>query len=404
GASTCTNETFRGPTLTIEAEDNGTVAPLGSADFNRDGFDDLVTDETTYSPTGAVSHRLRVYPGAAQNLSRPGTSFELVNAGPLQFFPGPDLNADGYADLAVGAGASSILGGEHFALAYYRGSSAGLITSAQQGSQLQGAGYASAVASLGDFNGDGRQDLVLERSNITGDTDLIRVEVFLGNAGSFESPAEWSSTVRVVGVDSSYSSAIDARGDLDGDGLSDIAVLAGANLYGGGPIRNGENVSGSSQSAVLLFYGRQVVQYLSGVGPVGFDRGVAYPAYEYGFDVTAKAASASVFDRVAVVTTAGNFSYYPPTNSFAFEPNTSLAPGEFARVRPSSSAAFDNATQSWDIRMRFEFTWHFPTEAQVPYSLVASGPSVPPVVPAAPAGSFRVEKDIELAGELQVSV
>lgn len=405
GSPTCANETLR-TTLTLESEENGTLAALGSADFNGDGFEDLVTDETTYSPSGATGHRIRVYPGTSGNLSRPGPSIVLVGTGQLHFFVGPDLNADGFGDLVVGAGGSALVGGEHFDLATYRGSGAGLFGSSPQGVQLYGEGYASAAASLGDFNGDGSPDLALERSNITGDVDRIRVDVYLGRAGSFAGPPDWRSTAQVSGVggDSFFgtSSAIDASGDVDGDGLADVVVLAGANPFGGS-IFDGQNTSGTGQSAILIFYGRQIVQFLSGVGPVGFDQGVAHPTYEYGFDVTAKAASSSAFDRVSVATPAGNFTYLPASASFAFEPNTTLGTQDFARMHASSLASFDNRTTTWDIRFRFEFTWDFPLEDPVPYRLVATGPSVPPTAPPAPAGAFRVEKDIEFGGALQVS-
>ncbi len=406
GNSTCANEVWS-EGFPIHTENNGTISPIGSADFDRDGYDDLVTDETINSPSGAVSHRLRVYPGGPGNLSAPGASIPLQITGDSQFFVGSDLDADGYPDLAVGAVGSTLLGGEHFDFLFYRGSPSGLITTSPVGSQLRGQGFSGARASLGDINGDGFPDLALENSNISGETDRIRVTLFLGQHGAFGGQPDWSSTIRVSGITApvffDLSSTIEAAGDLDGDGLADLAVLAGADPYGMGRISDGQNASGEARSAILIFYGRQIVQYLSGVGPLGFDRGIAYPTYEYGFDVSVKAASQSVFDRIGVATPAGDLVFRPNTSSFSFQPNATLGVGEFVRLHSSSSAAFDGSTSEWDIRFRFEFTWDFPLGETLPYRLVATGPTIPSPPGAAPAGTFRVEKDLEFAGALGVT-
>lgn len=403
GGPTCTNETVT-PTLWLTPEAGGVMDPIGAADFNGDGYGDLVVDEGTSSSTGAATHRLRVYAGNADNLSSPGPSVSIVTNGGLRFFVGPDINGDNLPDMAVGAGGSSIGGGEYFELAYYRGSRGGLVLSNPASVRLVGVGVSAASSSLGDVNGDGSVDVVLTSSDVNGSTDRITSRLYLGQGGRIHERPDWVSTATVSGYDpasfNDAASTLEAGGDVDGDGLSDIVVLAGATQFGS--IDLGEP-TGSNYSAILVFYGRQVVQALAGVGPVGFNRGVAYPTYEYGFDVTARAAAPTAFDRVAVATPAGDFVYRPANDTFAFEPNTTLGTVEFVRMHASSSASFEGTEPAWNIHFRFEFTWDFPLEDEVPFRLVATGPSVPPPRPTPPAGAFRVEKDLEFGGTLVVS-
>lgn len=402
GAPTCTNGTVPA-TLTLPSEAGGVVDPLGAADFNGDGFADVVVDEGTSSSKGAATHRLRVYPGNADNLSAPWPSVSIVTNGGLRFFVGTDIDGDGFPDLAVGAGGSSIGGGEYYELAYYRGSRSGIVWSNPASVRLTGVGVSGASSSLGDVNGDGFMDVVLTTSDLSTSTDRITSRLYLGQGGRIHERPDWESTATVRGFDASAfndaASVVDASGDVDGDGLADVVVLAGANLFG--TIDLGD--PGSNHSAILIFYGRQVVRILSGVGPVGFDRGVAYPTYEYGFDATARAASPTALDRVAVETPAGDFVYRPENDTFAFEPNTTLGTVEFVRMHTSSNATFAGTDPAWDIHFRFEFTWDFPIEEEVPFRLVATGSSMPPVRPTPAAGTFRVEKDLEFGGELAVS-
>ncbi len=413
GTAQCSDQTVRGSTIIRAEAAGGAVSPLGAADFNADGYADLVTDELTYQSTGAQSHRIRVYPGTSGNLSAPGSSLSLPATGALQFFVGVDMNSPGdyavqaYPDLAVGQGVSSIGGGERFELVHYRGSSQGLDLATPYATELAGPGLAAATASLGDLNGDGNLDVVLTNSTIAGTAQRITARAYIGLGDSFSRSASWTSNLVVDGLGQDTfidgSTPTDASADLDGDGLSDIAVLAAANPYGGIIFGQGPS-SSSSSSAVLLFYGRQIVQYLAGVGPYGFDRGVGYPSYEYGFDVTAKTASPSALDRVAVSTPAGNFTYEPSAGAFGFEPNLTLGTVEFVRVHGASSAAYDDNQSALIVHFRFEFTWDFPIEDEVPYRLLVSGPSVPPTGPPSPvAGTFRVEKDVEFSGELALA-
>ena len=110
-----------------------------------------------------------------------------------------DFNNDGKLDLVLASDSSSSLG------AVMLGKGDGTFT---LGPALPSGAYAVSVA-VGDFNGDGKQDLVLGSS-------AYSVEVLLGNGdGSFGTPTVLQTSATVGGV---------AVADFNGDGKADIVA------------------------------------------------------------------------------------------------------------------------------------------------------------------------------------
>jgi hypothetical protein len=237
------------------------VTPNGEArgDFNGDGFDDLAVSiplaNVTYEMQGAVG----VIYGSATGLDPTGTPapqflIEISPNGPkplagwgLSLTAG-DFNGDGFGDLAVGANGSDfgLNGNNEGSVTIFSGRGTGLdatptayltAPTAASGDQF---GF---TMTAGDFNGDGRDDLAVNAINkvVTGLAEAGAVLMYAGGAATPSgldpaSPAQLDESSRHV---PGAARALDqfgqslAAGDLNGDGLADLAVGIPGRKVGG---------------------------------------------------------------------------------------------------------------------------------------------------------------------------
>jgi hypothetical protein len=133
-----------------------------------------------------------------------------------------DINADGFADLVVGAPGTSA-GLVHV----YLGGPAGPAATPSQ--TLSGpAGFGQVVASAGDVNGDGFIDVA-----VTTSTGAGAVQVFLGSATGLGARA---TALDRGAVTTGFGASLSTAGDVDGDGYGDLLVggLEVAQVYRGG--------------------------------------------------------------------------------------------------------------------------------------------------------------------------
>ena len=155
------------------------------------------------------------------------------------FAPG-DYNLDGLADVAVGAPFDDAggAGPDRGRVYVYPGPLSGT-TITLSGSE-DGGQFGFSVASLGDFNGDGRPDLAVGAPLDDGDGDtadsgnnLGRVFVYLGGA------AFPSGVITLTGTVPSgrFGFSVARAGDVDGNGSDDL--LVGAPFEGGGGTERG---------------------------------------------------------------------------------------------------------------------------------------------------------------------
>ena len=184
---------FGRPTNFSAGSNTGEIA-IG--DFNRDGNQDLAI--TSYSPTG-----IEVLLGDGTGRFSPPKT--LPTAYPNSVAVG-DFNGDGKQDIVApnygSPGTVSIMLGD----------GAGNFSPA---TNFTTDDYPNAVA-VGDFNGDGKQDLVVT-TNLGRDD---KASILLGDgAGNFGAPMDFG-----VG---DYPGAI-AVGDFNGDGKQDLAVANGS--------------------------------------------------------------------------------------------------------------------------------------------------------------------------------
>jgi hypothetical protein len=188
-----------------------------AGDLNGDGFGDLAVGEC-----GGSGTRVYVYFGGAGGLGAKPQALDSPdgkNGFGCRVAAAGDLDADGYADLAVARVGDDFGGG----LYIYRGSANGLITTTtrldspdQKPSRL---GY--SLAGLGDFDGDGFDDLAateIDYSALTG-----RLHVYRGGPGGI-SNMQQTTRVSTDGMGLQFGASVACAGDMDRDGLPDLVV------------------------------------------------------------------------------------------------------------------------------------------------------------------------------------
>jgi len=176
------------------------------ADFNRDGFPDLATADA-----GSSDITILLGNGSGGFTPAPGSPTAL-GAVPDSITVG-DFNGDGIPDIAATCIASN-------SVTILLGNGSGGFT-AVPGSPF-GAGLNPVGVAVGDFNGDGMEDLAI--ADQAGENQPTNnVTVLLGNGSGGFTPSNGSPFATGGAGPSSL-----AVGDFNGDGLQDLAVANSA--------------------------------------------------------------------------------------------------------------------------------------------------------------------------------
>jgi hypothetical protein len=222
------------------------VATAG--DVNGDGYSDLVVGAPGRRSAGGSAF---AYHGSADSLQESAGWTKVSNQANAHFghsvASAGDVNADGHADVIVGApqwdGGQALEGGTWV----YLGSGAGLETAPDwhKESDQVGAQFGWSVSSAGDVNGDGYDDVIVGAPSYDhGQTDEGMAWVYLGSASGLNLPPAWSKDSDQAGAQFGY--AVSTAGDVNGDGYADVIVgcpyyhspdeaEGGAWLYEGAP-------------------------------------------------------------------------------------------------------------------------------------------------------------------------
>jgi Ca2+-binding RTX toxin-like protein len=248
-----------GAIITATYDLNNAVMRLAlAADFNNDGFDDVLLSGQDYDGAGVayVVFGGQHFSGLALADLNGSNGFIISGAETDTFdraIASGDINGDGIADIIVGSPGFTNDSGMAFVIfgqsggfsaniyAPYIGPAVGIRIGGPYGAGEQ----ASYSVSTGDINGDGIDDVILSAPapHAGGSSHIY---VVFGSTQSFNGSFNLASAIdgntgfEIVGLERSYMVLVGGAGDFNGDGLDDIIV--------GEPVANG-------------YYGRAFVLY-----------------------------------------------------------------------------------------------------------------------------------------------
>jgi hypothetical protein len=196
----------------------------GVGDVNHDGFDDLLIGCSGF---GNYTGRTYLYLGSASPDTVADAMYTGQNTGD-QFGESVsgagDINGDGYDDFLIGSKAHNSSAGR-IAICFGAGSLASVTILFVNGSTANDQ-FGDAVASAGDVNHDGYDDILAGASGASSSTGSVTL--FLGGAAFDVNPDE---ILTGEGSDHFFGASISAAGDLNHDGYADFIV--GAYGYSG---------------------------------------------------------------------------------------------------------------------------------------------------------------------------
>jgi hypothetical protein len=214
-------------------------AELGTAvawagDVNGDGYGDVLVGASGVSSyTGAAY----VYLGGASGLGATPITIAAPAAGDsfgYSAWSADDVNGDGYADIVVGANYST-------GAAYvFNGGTSGTALSPSTSLTSPGGAnsfFGCSVSTAGDVNGDGYADVVVGAfETVVSGANVGSAYVYLGAAAGLSTSVATTLTNPnpPAGGGGFFGFAVAGAGDINGDGLADVAVGADENAGGVG--------------------------------------------------------------------------------------------------------------------------------------------------------------------------
>ena len=198
-------------------------------DVNGDGYADWVVAAPALD---RLTGRAWLYFGGATpdgtpdltlNFAMPSDAFGTAVAA------AGDLNGDGFADIAIGApqtvGATT---GE--VRVFYGGATPNAVVDANLVGAAMNDIFGTAVAGVGDFNGDGFGDLAVGAPSIGGRGQVV---VFAGASGALNRRLLDVRGALVGTAGEKLGGSLDGAGDMNGDGYADLVVGASTNAANG---------------------------------------------------------------------------------------------------------------------------------------------------------------------------
>lgn len=215
----------------------------GAGDVNGDGYDDVVVGASYYSADQTEEGRAYIYYGSSNGLSTTPGWVEDGNQAVMYYGTAVagvgDVNGDGYDDVLIGAPYKTDATGDGVGQALlYLGSANGLSTSPAW--TAEGAGgwsyFGGRLNAAGDVNGDGYDDFIVSALFYNGTySQEGRAFLYLGSANGPASPPAW--TAEGDQANAHFGSSLGPAGDVNGDGYDDVVI--GAPEYNNGQTHEG---------------------------------------------------------------------------------------------------------------------------------------------------------------------
>lgn len=228
---TATGASDADATIQAEGYDTHFGRDLTTGDLNGDGYDDLVVGAYGVK---TIEGSASIFLGSASGITATtAAEADVIITGEGASYLGHslasgDVNGDGYDDLVVGAPA---IGDTVNQVYVFLGSASGVMATgiADADSVLAddvGNFFGSSIASAGDLNGDGYDDIAIGAEQY-GDK-VGRVSVFYGSASGITATSASEADTTLSGEDGAYSKfgTVSSAGDMNGDGYDDLIVLA----------------------------------------------------------------------------------------------------------------------------------------------------------------------------------
>jgi hypothetical protein len=226
------------------------VATAG--DVNGDGYAEVIVGEYRY---GTNQGRAYVYAGGAGRLSATpiftATGKSTGDSLGYSAATAGDVNADGYADVVVGACGFNSWQGRAYV---YAGGAGGLSATPILTATGEATGdyFGLSVAPAGDVDGDGYGDVIVGAYGHNGNQG--RAYVYAGGPGGLSATPVFTATGE--GTNDVFGYSVATAGDMNGDGYADVIVGAyGLNSWQGRAYVYAGGAAGMSATPVFTATG-----------------------------------------------------------------------------------------------------------------------------------------------------
>ena len=196
-------------------------------DVNGDGFDELLIGD-------GIGHAYLFYGKSAGIDTASPVVLSGLPGGRLTAVAGAgDVNHDGFGDILIGG--TDPYGKNGVAELFLGGASGISTTPVWTNDGGQNCAFGSSVASAGDVNHDGYDDLLIGTYNYVVDSkDQSAALLYLGGPARPDDSPVWIGALADQGT-TLFGAVVSGAGDYDGDGLDDLIIGSPGFDSGGGP-------------------------------------------------------------------------------------------------------------------------------------------------------------------------